>query len=282
MSYIDTVIYESFLDRDELLDDNSVDLIVTSPPYFNIKDYAKDGEQSASHSDKHKDDIGGKADFDSYLLSLVCVWERCARVLKPNGKLCINTPLMPVPKKQTTTHYNRHLYDINAEIQHGIVHSVKGLWLYDTYIWNRTNATKSLMFGSYPYPSNFYSQNTSEFISVYVKDGEPEKRGKEVKEASKLTQEEWRTYTKHIWDIPIPNKSDVAYGKHAAIMPAEIAKRCIRLFSFAGDVVLDPFAGSGVTLAEAKRHGRHYIGYEIYRHYADVINQRLQFPPTLL
>ena len=131
------------------------------------------------------------------------------------------------------------------------------------------------MFGSYPYPRNFYAQNTTEFITVYVKDGKPEQPTKEAKEASKLTQKEWVNLTKQIWNIPIPGKGDLAFGKHSAIMPEEIARRAIRLFSVVGDLVLDPFAGSGTTLRVAKRMNRNYVGYEISPTYKNIINQKL-------
>jgi site-specific DNA-methyltransferase (cytosine-N4-specific) len=138
------------------------------------------------------------------------------------------------------------------------------------------------MFGSYPYPRNFYAQNTIEFITVYVKDGQPINNiPNELKEKSRLTQEEWIEFTKQIWNIPIPGKNDIAFGKHAAIMPEEIARRCIRLFSFAGDIVLDPFAGSGTTLKVAKELHRHYIGYELYEYYKNIIEQKLNINERL-
>ena len=177
--------------------------------------------------------------------------------------------------KQLLHYYNRHIFDLQSDIQHAILESTK-FFLLDLYIWNRTNTTKKLMFGSYPYPRNFYAQNTSEFITIYVKDGKPKESAKELKEQSKLSQAEWVEYTKQIWNIPIPNKSDIAFGKHPAIMPSEIPYRLIRLFSFVGDVVLDPFAGSGTTLKVAKDLGRHYIGYELYENYKDVIEERLR------
>jgi site-specific DNA-methyltransferase (cytosine-N4-specific) len=184
---------------------------------------------------------------------------------------------MPMKKADFTTHYNRHIFDLNADIQNSILNAKKSeLFLYDTYIWNRTNTAKSLMFGSYPYPRNFYAQNTSEFITIYVKDGKvTEKVSKEIKEQSKITQKEWVEFTKHIWNIPIPNKSDLAYGAHTAIMPEEIVYRCVKLFSFVGDLVLDPFAGSGTTLKVAKELGREYVGYEIMTEYKDIIKQKL-------
>ena len=142
------------------------------------------------------------------------------------------------------------------------------MFLYDTYIWNRTNPSKSLIFGSYPYPRNFYAQNTIEFITVYVKDGKPlNEVSPEIKDKSKLTQKEWVEFTKQIWNIPIPGKGDMAFGDHPAIMPEEIVNRCVRLFTFIEDIVLDPFAGSGTTLKVAKQLGRNYVGYEIMEGY---------------
>jgi len=225
------------------LPDNSVHLVVTSPPYFNIKDYAKDGYQNKKHSKKNDNQIGDIENFEKYVQELLHVWKECERVLVPNGKLIINVPLMPMIKKDMTTHYNRHIFDINSSIQQSLLNNT-GLYLFDTYIWNRTNSSKSLMFGSYPFPRNFYAQNTIEFVTVYVKDGKPiNDLPKETKEKSKLSQKEWVEFTKQIWNIPIPGRGDAAFGEHPAIMPEEIVNRCVRLFTFVGDVVLDPFAG---------------------------------------
>ncbi len=256
------------------LPDNSVQLIITSPPYFNIKDYSKDGHQISAIGKKMKGQIGDIKEYDDYIKEMLKVWKECERVLKPNGKLVINTPLMPMLKRDLDTHYNRHIFNIDSDIQHSI-RTKTGLFLLDMYIWNRTNPSKKLMFGSYPYPRNFYAQNTTEFITVYVKDGKPEQPSKEAKEASKLTQKEWVHLTKQIWDIPIPGKGDLAFGKHSAIMPEEIVKRAVKLYSVVGDLVLDPFAGSGTTLRVAKKLGRSYIGYEISPSYKDIINQKL-------
>jgi site-specific DNA-methyltransferase (cytosine-N4-specific) len=110
---------------------------------------------------------------------------------------------------------------------------------------------------------------------VFVKDGKPEKISKDIKEKSKLTQKEWITFTKQIWDIPVPNKSDLAFGIHTAIMPEEIITRCVRMFSFVGDLVLDPFTGSGTTLKVTKDLKRQYVGYEIYEKYRKVIEEKL-------
>lgn len=272
---LNKVFYKSSENMSEIKD-SSVHLIITSPPYFNIKDYSKNGYQNKTHSKLDSKDLGAINDYKSYIKSLLKVWNECFRILKPNGKLCINVPLMPMLKKDLNTHYNRHIFDLQSDIQNSILSSIKGFYLLDLYIWNRTNASKKLMFGSYPYPRNFYAQNTSEFIAVYVKDGiNKERVSSEIKEQSRLSQSEWVEYTKQIWNIAIPNKADLAFGAHPAIMPSEIAFRLIKLYSFVGDVILDPFAGSGTTLSVAKSLKRNFIGYELYRHYEKIINTRL-------
>lgn len=273
--FINKVFYKDARNMSEI-PGNSIHLIVTSPPYFNIKDYSKDGYQVNKVSEKKEGQIGDITDYKKYINEMLKVWKECERVLSPNGKLVINVPLMPMLKKDLNTHYNRHIFDINADIEHSILSNTR-LFLYDIYIWNRTNPSKDLMFGSYPYPRNFYAQNTSEFITMYVKDGRPDNNVPEtIREKSKLTEKEWVEYTKQIWNIPIPGKDDVAFGKHSAIMPEEIVRRCVKLFTYIGDIVLDPFAGSGTTLKVSKELGRNYIGYEIMETYKDTIEQKLR------
>lgn len=258
----------------EEVDSNSITLIVTSPPYYNIKDYAKDGFQITKKSESILGQIGDIQDYEQYLDSLLEVWKECERVLEPNGKLCINVPLMPLPKQQFNSHHLRDIVDIHAGIENKIL-KVTGLCLMDVWIWNRSNPTKRLMFGSYPYPPNFYAQNTIEFITVYVKDGRPRERTTEIKERSKLSEEEWVEYTKQVWDIPIPNKGDIAYGEHPAIMPDKIARRLIKLFSFVEDIILDPFMGSGTTAKIADELTRQWIGYEIDPRYDRLLKRKL-------
>ena len=258
---------------------DSVDLVVTSPPYFNIKDYAQDGYQNRSIAPKAEKQIGDINDYNVFIKELLLVWRECERVLKPNGKMVINTPLMPMKKAELSTHYNRHIFNLDSDIQRSIISQKNTkMFLYDMYIWERTNPSKSLMFGSYPYPRNFYAQNTCEFISVYVKDGKPINNiAPHIKEKSKLTQLEWIEFTKQVWKIPIPNKGDIAFGKHSAIMPEEIVRRCVRLFTYVDDVVLDPFAGSGTTLKVAKEQDRNFVGYEIMDSYKTCIEEKLRY-----
>lgn len=278
MDYLNKVYFKDSRKMVEI-PNNSVHLIVTSPPYFNIKDYSLDGYQKNKKSEKKKGQIGDIVNYQKYIEEMLIVWKECERVLKPNGKLIINTPLMPMLKRNLNTHFNRHIFDINSDIENSIISKTK-LFLMDLYIWNRTNPSKKLMFGSYPYPRNFYAQNTIEFVTVYVKDGSSENNVlAKNKQKSKLTQKEWVEFTKQIWNIPIPGKNDLAFGEHSAIMPEEIVRRCVRLFSFVGDVVLDPFTGSGTTLKVAKELERQYIGYEISQSYEKVIKLKLR--PTL-
>ena len=233
-----------------------------------------DGYQQRKRGVKNKGQIGDIKNYAQYIDALLLVWKECQRVLKPNGKLVVNTPLMPMQKKELCTHHNRHIFNINSDIEHSILKNTS-LFLLDLYIWNRTNSTKKLMFGSYPYPRNFYAQNIVEFISVYVKNGTPDNNIQHSQKVqSALTKEEWLEFTKQIWNIPIPNKKDSAFGEHSAIMPNEIAYRCIRMFSFVGDVVLDPFAGSGTTLKVAQDCDRYFVGYEISKTYEKVISQK--------
>lgn len=274
MDFLNKVYFKDARSMREL-PDNSVQLIVTSPPYFNIKDYSLDGYQKNKRSEKSEGQIGDIADYKKYITEMLAIWKECERVLKPNGKLAINTPLMPMLKKNLDTHFNRHIFDINSDIEHSILNGTD-LFLLDVYIWNRTNPSKKLMFGSYPFPRNFYAQNTIEFIAIYVKDGPSENNlAPEIKEQSKLTEKEWVEFTKQIWNIPIPGKNDLAFGEHSAIMPEEIVRRCVRLFTYVGDTVLDPFAGSGTTLKVAKELKRNYVGYEISTSYEKVIKAKL-------
>ena len=120
MDYINKVYFKDARNMTEL-PDNSVQLIVTSPPYFNIKDYSLDGYQINKKAKKASGQIGDIADYQKYIDEMVLVWKECERVLKPNGKLIVNTPLMPMLKKNLITHYNRHIFNINNDIEHSVL-----------------------------------------------------------------------------------------------------------------------------------------------------------------
>ena len=269
-----SVFYKSSAVMSELAS-ATVNLVVTSPPYYCVKDYARDGHQGVVHSPRHPEDYGAIRGCRDYLADLLETWQECFRVLKPNGKRAVNAPLMPMPKRALSTNHNRDIFNICGDIERSIPAGIAGIYLLDIYIRNRSNGTKGPMFGSYLYPRNLYAQNTAEFIGVFVKEGRPAGVSEALKAASALSQEEWLEYTKQVWTLPAPSRADLAWGKPPAIMPEEIARRCIRLFSCVGDLVLDPFAGSGTTLTAAKEQGRRYVGYEGYRNYAGIIAAKL-------
>jgi len=238
--------------------DDSIRLIITSPPYFNVKDYGVENQ------------IGKSATtYENYLDSMLPVWKECFRILKPNGKLCINSPIMPMPKKEYSTHYNRDILNINNDIE-TIILQQTGFFRFGQVIWDKGN-TDQLMMGSYPYPPNFYFLNTIEFINIFVKDGAPEKFDKPFKEQSRLAKEEWRKYISSIWRIKPELNRD-----HPAPFPLELPRRLIKMFSFNGDVVVDPFMGSGTTALAAKQAGRNYCGFEINPDYIKLAESRLK------
>jgi len=238
--------------------DESIRLIITSPPYFNAKDY------------DHQDQIGLNSNsYGKYISSMNPVWRECFRVLKPNGKLCINSPILPMDKQTMSTHHNRDYLNINNDIENNILNTTE-FFRYDLIIWDK-GSTDQLMMGSYPHPPNFYGLNTIEFINIFVKDGKPEKIDNKTKTKSKLSKDEWRKYISSIWKFP--PEHDRA---HPAPFPVELPFRLIKLFSFTNDIILDPFMGSGTTALAAKMVERHFLGYELNKNYIKLGEKRLK------
>lgn len=231
----------------------SVDLIVTSPPYWTAVAY--------------EDQVDTWATYDDYLQDMMTVWKECARVLRPNGKLCINSPLMPVPKAIIEQH-TRHVKNIAFDFDNLIVRDTD-LERFSVFIWQKQ--TSKLMFGSYPFPGNILENNTIEFINVYVKPGKPPKFDPDVKEASRLSRSEWLDLTQQIWFMyPEDIKRD---DGHPAPFPKKLPARLIRLYTFGafqgfpGEIVVDPFVGTGTTCAVAKSMGRQWIGIDLSERY---------------
>ena len=239
--------------------DESIRLIITSPPYFNAKDY------------KTKKQIGlSSKTYKNYIDSMIPIWKECFRILKPNGKLCINSPILPMDKNSMNTHHNRDFLNINNDIENSIFKETK-FFRYGLIIWNKGH-TDQLMMGSYPYPPNFYQLNTIEFINIFVKDGKPEKINQKIKEKSKIDKVEWREYINSIWSFLPEKKRD-----HPAPFPLELPKRLIKLHSFTDDIIVDPFMGSGTTGIAAIQSNRKYIGYEINKDYIKLFKKRLKY-----
>ncbi len=250
-----------------------IDLVVTSPPYWTAVEYNQSTKQCSGS-------------YEEYLDSLLSVWIECARVLRPNGKLAINTPIMPIPKAIINHQHTRHLKNINNDIETTILSETEML-RFSFYVWQKQ--TSKLMFGSYPYPGNLLENNTLEFISVYVKPGKPPKFDETVKEANRLTREEWLDLTQQVWFM---YPEDVKRGgNHPAPFPEKLPARLIRMYTygaagdFDGELVLDPFCGTGTTCLAAKRMGRRFIGIDICEDYVNQARERidsLEIDPPLL
>jgi len=257
--FINKFLVGNALTKLKQMEDDSIDLVITSPPYWNAVVYDKDIN----------------TDYETYLNTLTEIFSECTRVLRPNGKMAINTPIMPVPQaliKQDV----RHLKDISSDLSDKILANTN-LNLFSVYVWQKQ--TSKLMFGSYPYPGNLLENNTIEFIKVYVKPGKSKKYPKNVKENEKLKKHEWIDLIQQVWFM-IPE--DINRKKnHPAPYPEKLPARLIRMFSygafnsFEGDVVLDPFVGTGTTCVVAKKMNRRFIGIDISAKYIEHARAKL-------
>lgn len=245
--------------------DGSVRLIVTSPPYWDLVDYGVPNQI-------------GQTGYQEYLDDMALVWTECERVLAPNGKLCVNTPIIPVPKARTPNRHTRELKNLNNDIEQSIL-GCTTLTRFSLYIWQKQTTEK--MFGSYPFPPNIYENNTIEFINVFVKAGAPPKFPAGVKDANRLGKDEWMDLTRQVWWM---YPEDVARnGVHTAPFPELLPARLIRMYTFGGvaesdfpgDVVLDPFGGTGTTAVVAKILGRRYISVDISPVFTEIARNRV-------
>lgn len=237
--------------------DESVHLIVTSPPYWQLKDYGS------------KKQIGFNDTYEEYINNLNLVWNECHRVLHKGCRLCINIG----DQFARSVYYGRYkVIPIRTEIIK-FCESV-GFDYMGAVIWQKVTTCHTTggatVMGSFPYPRNGIIKLDYEFILIFKKYGNPPKVSKEVKEKSKLTQEEWNQYFSGHWTFP-GEKQD----KHLAMFPEELPRRLIKMFSFIGDTVLDPFLGSGTTSLVAKKLNRNSIGYEINEDFLPLIKEKL-------
>jgi DNA modification methylase len=267
--YINKIICGDALQELKNIESDSIALAVTSPPYWNLIDYNVEGQY-------------GQCPYDEYLEQMLNVFAETQRVLRPNGKLAIVTPIVPIPKSVDDTTHTRKFFNISNDIEYKILSSdrTKLLHRFSLYIWQKQTTKK--MFGSYPYPPNIYEDNTIEFINVFVKDGKPPKVPKEVKEHSKITQEEWLNLSMQVWPI-MPTDVQRTKG-HPAPFPTEIPSRLIAMYTFKsvpelnfdGDIVLDMFNGSGSTCVAAVQMGRRYIGIDLNFDYCKMAERRIR------
>lgn len=237
----------------------SVQLIITSPPYGALKNYENDNQ------------IGLNQSYEDYINNLNKVWKECIRVLGPDGKLCID--IMPLFESGKQTPFKRRVtHTVISDIEK-FMDSTGEMFTFALYIWDKRKIVRFSSFGSYPYPTNIFSTFPYEWIIVFCKKGKRDKVSDEIKEKSKLTQKEWADWAVNsFWEMQ-PAKAK-AEG-HPAPFPKELPHRLIKLYSFYGDTVLDPFMGTGTTAEAALELGRNVVGYEINPEYADLISAKI-------
>jgi site-specific DNA-methyltransferase (adenine-specific) len=239
------------------LADNSVHLIVTSPPYWQLKDYGTENQ------------IGFHDSYESYINQLNLVWKECYRVLHNGCRLCINIG----DQFARSVYYGRYkVIPIRQEIIK-FCESI-GFDYMGAIIWQKVTTSNTtgggVQMGSYPYPRNGILKLDYEFILIFKKLGESPKPTPEQKELSKMSAEEWNTFFAGHW-----NFSGVKQSGHIAMFPEELPKRLIKMFSFVGETILDPFMGSRTTALVAKNLYRNSIGYEINLAFIPVIQEKL-------
>jgi len=241
----------------EEVEDESVHLVVTSPPYWHIKDYGVEGQ------------IGYGQTLHEYLMDLYAVWQECFRVLRKGRRLCINIG----DQFARSIIYGRYkIIPLHAEIisqceEIGFDYMGAVIWQKKTTM-NTTGGANVM--GSFPYPPNGMIEIDYEFILLFKKPGKMERVPADVKEASKLTKEEWKEYFCGHWKF-----GGAKQVGHEAMFPEELPRRLIKMFSFSGETVLDPFLGSGTTAKVALELNRNAIGYEINDGFLRIIKEKL-------
>ena len=237
--------------------DKSVQLIITSPPYWQLKDYGTE------------DQIGFNNNYEEYINNLNLVWQECNRVLADGCRLCINIG----DQFARSVYYGRYkVIPIRTEIIR-FCESL-GMDYMGAIIWQKTTTMNTsgggAIMGSFPYPRNGILKIDYEFILIFKKLGNAPKPTPQQKSASELTKDEWKEYFSSHW-----NFNGVKQMGHIAMFPEELPKRLIKMFSFVGETVFDPFAGSGTTSLAAKHLDRNSIGYEINKEFESVIRSKL-------
>lgn len=239
------------------IEDKSVQLIITSPPYWQLKDYGSNNQ------------IGFNNSYEEYINNLNLVWMECERILSEGCRLCINIG----DQFARSVYYGRYkVVPIRTEIIR-FCETLKMDYM-GAIIWQKATTMNAsgggAIMGSFPYPRNGILKIDYEFILIFKKLGNPPKPTLEQKENSIMTKEEWNQYFSSHW-----NFSGVKQSEHIAMFPEELPKRLIKMFSFSGETIFDPFLGSGTTTLAAKNLGRNSIGYEINKEFESIIKEKL-------
>jgi site-specific DNA-methyltransferase (adenine-specific) len=239
--YIDHILRHSAEDMTEL-PASSIHLMVTSPPYNVGKVYDSD------------------LTLDEYLTMLEKVWTEVLRLLVPGGRLCVNIANLG----------RRPYIPLHARIIDGILRL--GYLMRGEIIWNKAgSASPSTAWGSWKSAANPTLRDVHEYILVFSKGAF--KRPNPQRRESTISRDEFIEFTKSVWTFPAEPASKVG---HPAPFPVELPYRLIQLYSFKGDVILDPFMGSGQTAIAALKSGRHFVGFEINPEYARLAEGRIR------
>lgn len=243
--------------------DATVDLVITSPPYWTLKDYEPglDGQ------------LGDVEDYEQFLNELDKVWRECARVLKGGGRICCVVGDVCIPRKRHGRHF---VMPLHADIQ--VRARSLGLDCVTPIIWHKiaNGATEAAGNGGgfygKPYQPGAVIKNDVEYILFLRKGGTYRKVNQMQRALSMLNKAEMQKWMVSFWgDVRGASTRD----GHPAPYPVELAERLIRMFSFAGDTILDPFFGTGTTSIAAVNTGRNSIGVELEPKYVELATTRL-------
>lgn len=247
---IQKVFVENSMKMDDLVDD-SIHLMITSPPYFDTKMYSREPIDN---------DLGNIHDISEWFEKISEVWKEVYRVLQPGRKAFINIMNLPI-RLENGSFRTLNLVGRTIDVCEKI-----GFIFKRDVVWHKTNAARA-HFGTYPYPGGILINNMHEFILEFDKPGKKgfNKYGhlsKEQKEQSRLNKEFWLSIKKSdVWIMKPQGSGD--RRDHVAPFPYELPHRLIKAFSYVDEIVLDPFLGSGTTLLAAADLKRNGIGYEI-------------------
>jgi modification methylase len=242
------------------LGDASVHLVVTSPPYWNLKQY-----------NENPDQLGHIQDYEAFLFELEKVWRHVYRVLVPGGRLVCIVGDVCVARRD----FGRHLvFPLHADIC--VICRRIGFDNLNPIIWHKiSNASYEVENGSKflgkPYEPNAIIKNDMEFILMQRKPGGYRKPTIAQREASRINKDDFDRWFQQIWNI-----TGASTKRHPAPFPLELATRLVRMFSFSGDTVLDPFCGTGTTMVAALRTERNSIGVEIDPEYCRMVARYLK------
>jgi DNA modification methylase len=242
-----------------MIPDESVHLVLTSPPYWNLKEY-----------NQHKNQMGHIDDYQTFLDELDKIWIECYKKLVIGGRMVIVVGDVLLSRRE----YGRHkVVPLHADIQ---VRCEKiGFDNLAPIFWHKiSNASFEVSgntkFLGKPYEPNGIIKHDIEYILMLRKNGGYRKPTLEQRRLSIISEKEFNQWYRQIWDF-----NGASTKNHPAPYPEELTNRIIRMFSFVGDVVLDPFLGSGTTMLSASKIGRNSIGIEVDKSYAEYSYKRL-------